>query len=427
MYKKISDNDDSSLILKYSIMAFPLAFLGIPLYIYIPKFYHDYYGVSLEFIGIILFLSRLFDAFIDPLLGVISDKWRLTQHKYFIFFSLGLIFFFNALFYLEQGLSENFSSMWFGICTISIYLCFSLIFINYYNLGLNIVNTDLLKVKLSSFRELSGFLGMIFASISPLLLMNYFYDQGKAFSAYAIIFSFLIFAALIFLPKLSLKDRANKGENFYQTTINNLYYVYKNASLRWLIIIFFINSLPIAITSNLLSFYVDKSLGSQDSMLLFLITYLVSGFLGALICLLFFKSANKINVLLLMMSISAISFSVAYFLDPSTSYIFYFVCVISGIGSGGELVMLPAIASDVLEDNKNYGNTFFALWASCTKITLAIAAGIFLPLISISGNFLPNITLDNKIKFYYAVIPLIIKFISIIMVLIIKAKNLRGL
>jgi MFS family permease len=127
------------------------------------------------------------------------------------------------------------------------------------------------------------------------------------------------------------------------------------------------------------------------------------------------------------MSISAISFSVAYFLDPSTSYIFYFVCVISGIGSGGELVMLPAIASDVLEDNKNYGNTFFALWASCTKITLAIAAGIFLPLISISGNFLPNITLDNKIKFYYAVIPLIIKFISIIMVLIIKAKNLRGL
>lgn len=134
MYKKISDNDDSSLILKYSIMAFPLAFLGIPLYIYIPKFYHDYYGVSLEFIGIILFLSRLFDAFIDPLLGVISDKWRLTQHKYFIFFSLGLIFFFNALFYLEQGLSENFSSMWFCICTISIYLCFSLIFINYYNL-----------------------------------------------------------------------------------------------------------------------------------------------------------------------------------------------------------------------------------------------------------------------------------------------------
>lgn len=421
------NHDDSSLILKYSLMAFPLAFLGIPLYIHIPQFYHDYYGVSLEFIGIILFLSRLFDAFIDPLLGVISDKWHLTQPKYFIFFSLGLVFFFNALFYLDQGLSENFSSWWFAICTISIYLCFSLIFINYYNLGLHIANTDLLKVKLSSFRELFGFLGMIFASIAPLLLINYFYDEGKAFSVYGIIFGFLIFVALIFLPKLSLQAKAANGENFYKTTVSNLHYVYKNSSLRWLIVIFFINSLPVAITSNLLSFYVDKSLGSQGSMPLFLITYLLSGFLGALICLLFFKSANKINALLLMMSISAISFWVAYFLDPSTSYIFYFVCVISGVGAGGEIVMLPAIASCVLEDNKNYGNTFFALWASCTKITLAIAAGIFLPLISISNDFFPNITLDNKIKFYYAVIPLIIKFISIIMIFVIKAKNLRGL
>jgi GPH family glycoside/pentoside/hexuronide:cation symporter len=201
------------------------------------------------------------------------------------------------------------------------------------------------------------------------------------------------------LPKLSLQAKAANGENFYKTTVSNLHYVYKNSSLRWLIVIFFINSLPVAITSNLLSFYVDKSLGSQGSMPLFLITYLLSGFLGALICLLFFKSANKINALLLMMSISAISFWVAYFLDPSTSYIFYFVCVISGVGAGGEIVMLPAIASCVLEDNKNYGNTFFALWASCTKITLAIAAGIFLPLISISNDFFPNITLDNKIKF----------------------------
>lgn len=422
-----SKEHSTSILFKYSIMAFPLSFLGIPLYMHIPKFYHDYYGVSLELIGSILFLSRLLDAFIDPLLGAISDKLNLTQIKYFIFFSFGLIVSFNALFYLQQGLSENFSSLWFSVCTIFIYIFFSLIFINYYNLGLHISAQNSLKVKLSSFRELSSFLGMIFASIMPLLLIKYFHNESKAFIAYGTIFGFLVIISLVFLPKITLEKSPFSNQNLLSTTIDKLYSVLKNLSMRWLILIFFINALPVAITSNLIIFYVDQTLDAQESMPLFLISYLLSGAIGAYICSLFFKSANKMNSLLMMMILSAMSFWVAYFLDTSTSDIFYFVCIISGFGTGGELVMLPAIAASVLEGHENYGNSFFALWASSTKITLAIAAGIFLPLISVSNTFFTEITLNNKIKFYYCIIPLIIKIISIIVVIFIKSKNLRGL
>ncbi len=417
-------DNNSSLLVRYSLMAFPLAFLGVPLYIHLPKFYHDYYGVSLELLGVILLLSRLLDAFVDPLLGVLSDKFHLTQTKYFIFFMFGLIFFFNAFFYPNKSFIKDFMSLWFAGCTVFIYLFFSLVFINYYNLGLYISREDSLKVKLASFREFSSFLGMIFASIVPFLLVRYFGDESKALTIYGIIFSALLVMALIFLPKISLNPLQATNQNFYANTIEQLGYIFKRSSMRSLILIFFINAIPVAITSNLLTFYVDKVLCAEESMPVFLMIYFLAGTLGACSCSLFFKSSNKINSLLLMMITSAMSFSITYFLGSSTSYIFYFICVMSGFGAGGELVMLSAIAADVLEDHQNYGNTFFALWNSSTKITLAIAAGVFLPLISISDNFFVSISLVSKLKVYYALVPLIIKFIAI--VILAKSNNLRG-
>jgi GPH family glycoside/pentoside/hexuronide:cation symporter len=133
--------------LKYGFLAFPLSFLGIPLYMNIPKFYNDYYGISLAKIGLILFAFRVLDAFIDPILGFVSDKFYLTQKKYFTIFAIGLIIFFNGFFHIPQYFSKEEILLCFAVCTICVYLFFSLIFINYYNLGLRLLDEEKLRVK----------------------------------------------------------------------------------------------------------------------------------------------------------------------------------------------------------------------------------------------------------------------------------------
>jgi len=60
--------------LSYGLPAFALAVVGIPVYVHIPKFYTDVVGVNITWVGTILMLARLFDAFSDPLIGVISDR-----------------------------------------------------------------------------------------------------------------------------------------------------------------------------------------------------------------------------------------------------------------------------------------------------------------------------------------------------------------
>ena len=60
----------------YGLPAFALAVVGIPVYVYIPKFYSDVVGIDIAVMGVILMAVRVFDAVSDPLIGVLSDHTR---------------------------------------------------------------------------------------------------------------------------------------------------------------------------------------------------------------------------------------------------------------------------------------------------------------------------------------------------------------
>ena len=64
---------------RYGLMGLPLAFVALPLYVQLPNYYAKQFGMPLATLGAVLLGARLFDAFIDPLLGRWSD--RLYAHS----------------------------------------------------------------------------------------------------------------------------------------------------------------------------------------------------------------------------------------------------------------------------------------------------------------------------------------------------------
>ena len=58
----------------YGLLGLPLAFVALPLYVILPNHYAREFGMPLALLGAILLGARLFDAFIDPLLGRLSDR-----------------------------------------------------------------------------------------------------------------------------------------------------------------------------------------------------------------------------------------------------------------------------------------------------------------------------------------------------------------
>ena len=62
-------------LLAFGFPALPHAFIALPLNIVIPAFYATHTSVTLLQIGVFTSLSRLLDAFLDPLVGYLSDRF----------------------------------------------------------------------------------------------------------------------------------------------------------------------------------------------------------------------------------------------------------------------------------------------------------------------------------------------------------------
>ncbi len=389
------------MLFRYALLALPLSFMGLPLYLHLPKFYHDYYGASLSILGVLLFFLRIFDALLDPLLGSIAHKF--ADKKYLL--GLALICFFNAFFYLPANTGKTLVLMWFTVVTFLSYLAFSIIYINYYHLGLSLSAKNS-SSKIASGREFIGLLGMIVAAILPSLLSNY-YTLGVAFKIYGVIFGALMLLAVFLLPSPTQILPAREKKPF----ITDLKFIWQTPILRKLIMIFFLNSLPMAITANVFSFYVELTLARKADTGLFLFCYLVAASVGA--CSLFGSNINKTKLLRKFLLMSALSFAGAFFIKAENSQLFYVICALSGFALGAEMVILSAMAVDILAPYASYSTIFFGILSSCSKMSLAIAAGVFLPLISASGYLLPEIAIADKILFLYLLTPLILKILVI--------------
>ena len=83
-----------SQLMAYGLLGLPLAMLGIPLYLYLPSYYHHQFGLSLTDIGLALLLARLLDVITDPLIGLLSDRYvAKIQRQWQIVAGFGLLLF----------------------------------------------------------------------------------------------------------------------------------------------------------------------------------------------------------------------------------------------------------------------------------------------------------------------------------------------
>ena len=71
-------------LLQYSLLAMPLAFAGMPLYVHTPDYYATEFGISLSVIGFVLLGLRFFDAIQDPIIGRLSDRYARHRHSIII-------------------------------------------------------------------------------------------------------------------------------------------------------------------------------------------------------------------------------------------------------------------------------------------------------------------------------------------------------
>ncbi len=418
-------NLKKSQIFNYAILAFPLAFVGLPIYVNISDFYAKQFGLNLAIIGFLLLFVRAIDLLQDPFIGYFSDlaAKKNLNHKSLIFISailLAVCFF--LLFNPPQFLEFYGVLIWFVTFLVATYTCFNFAVINFESIAVILAQNENERISLNSAKEFFGLVGILLASITPTLLSHFFEnDLKKIYFFSSLIFgALLIFIILFFFRKVEVSKPNNTNKiNILEVARD----IWKNKIFLRFLIIFLINSIAVSIPAATVIFYVEDVLQAQQNFGIFLAIYFLSGCLFIPFWKNLAQKFNKILIWILSISGSILTFFFAYFLDVANASYFYLVSFSAGIFLGADLIMPPAIIASLIFHKKEKISSHLALWNMTSKMGLMLASSSSLIILGFF-NYQPG-SLEKSgveiIPLIYAIIPCLLKIIVIS--LLIPLKN----
>ena len=406
----------------YAAPAYALAVIGIPVYVYIPKFYTDVVGINVTLLGYILFSVRIFDAVTDPVIGYLSDRTTSRFGRRRPYIALGSIFIAAAMFLLfnPPQAAPSFETIWFGVFIYALFLFWTVVTVPYESLGPEITFDYHERTTLFGIRD--GFLiaGTLAAASSPALIQWIFGlpsnpsgERAKFFWISVVYAPLLIGTALWCV--LSIREQAAQPTENSLGLGAGIRQVMHNKPFIILLAAYTISALGNNLPATLILFYVQYVLQS-DFADLFLMEYFVTGivFLPAWIWM--SRRTGKKAAWLASMAINSGAFVGVFFLGPGDEIMYGVLVFLSGIGFGATLAIPSAIQADVIDydellTGERREGQYIGWWSISKKMAAAVGIGAGLSLLGLAG-YVPNVEQSENVRFtlrvLYALVPSIL-------------------
>jgi Na+/melibiose symporter-like transporter len=414
---------------RYGLMGLPLAFVALPLYVLLPNHYARAFGVPLATLGVLLLAARLFDAIIDPLLGRWSDglfarspavvlRWGAVAAA-----ALGLGF--AALFFPPvRGLQPVL--VWASGALALTYAAYSALSVLHQSWGARLGGDEVQRSRVVAWREGLGLLGVVIASISPAALGL---PATTALLFIALSLAWLAWGRAVSPPFVA--PHAATGQRIgRQSARPSMALPLRRPGFRALLAVFVVNGIASALPATLLLFFVQDRLQAPLSWEpLFLGSYFIC---AALAIPLWLKLVGHIGLsrtwgVGMLLSIAVFVFALA--LGAGDFAGFLLVCALSGAALGTDLALPAALLAGTIADSGDRGQAegaYFGWWNFATKLNLALAAGVALPVLGALG-YVPG-TRDPQalqiLSLAYCLLPCALKLLAAaLLYLLILRKN----
>ncbi len=403
----------------YALPAFSLAVVGIPVYVYIPKFYTDVVGINLPMLGILLFSVRIFDALTDPVMGFISDKIRTPFGRRRPFIAIGSIVLTLAMYQLFNPPHTNpaYETVWFGVWIYLLFLFWTVVTVPYESLGPEITFDYHQRTSLFGMRD--GFLiaGTLMAASLPAIVQLTLSLDGTAaaerskFFWISVIYAPLVIGSCLWCVAV-IKEQPQTMKQPKVKFARGLRTVLQNRPFIVLLAAYTISAIGNNLPATLILYYVEYVLNSKLADL-FLLLYFVTGivFLPGWIRL--SQKIGKKKSWLGAMAINSGAFIGVFFLGPGDAWIYGILVFLSGIGFGATLALPSAIQADVIDydeliSGQRREGQYIGLWSISKKLAAAAGIGIGLAVLGMSG-YQPNVEQTESVKLtlrsLYALVP----------------------
>ncbi|QJC58132.1 putative symporter YjmB [Polaromonas vacuolata] len=412
--------------LAYGLLGLPLAFVALPLYVILPNHYAREFGVPLATLGAILLLARLFDALIDPLLGRLSDRLFARSARAVLIMgglaALLLALGFALLFFPLVSAPDALLA-WAGATLMLTYAGYSALSVAHQSWGARLGGNEAERSRLVAWREGLGLVGVVVASVTPVALGL---PATTAIFFVALAAGWLAWTRSVPPPtkieaalnaetkKTKVADTTNpvKPANTVDTDI---WLPFRSAAFRSLLTVFMLNGIASAVPATLVLFFIQDLLQAPAALEpLFLGSYFLSAALSMPLWLALVKRLGLARTWLCGMLLAIAVFAWASQMGAGQTTAFVVICALSGIALGTDLALPGALLTGVIQANGDSGRAegaYFGWWSFATKLNLALAAGLALPLLALFG-YAPGVntpTALNALLIAYCVLPCLLK------------------
>ncbi|HOI65190.1 MAG TPA: MFS transporter [Thiomonas arsenitoxydans] len=400
-------------LLRYGAPSLAFAFVALPLYVYLPEHYATRYAVPLGYLGAVLLLTRFADALFDPWLGRLADHLlRRGWAKPALLAACSLMFAgFAALFALPALLpfatGEWRFTLLFIAALLLTYLGFSAASIVHQAWGATLGADEAQLARTVAWREGLGLAGVLLAAVVPQL--------GGA-TALVAVFAVALILSLALLrraPDPAPHHAVAHAKLHWRTLLAPLH----NRRFVALLAVFVTSGIAAAIPATLVLFFIRDRLDAAALSGAYLFAYFAAAGLLVPIWLRAVRRWGAARCWLLGMGLAVAAFVWAALLQPGDRWGYALVVVLSGAALGPDLVMPPALLAGVIRAG-GHGNrlegSYFGVWNFATKLNLALAAGLALPLLALFG-YRPG-TLETGVLpplvVAYCLLPSLLKLVS---------------
>jgi len=190
-----------------------------------------------------------------------------------------------------------------------------------------------------------------------------------------------------------------------------------NRRFRGLALVFLLNGIATAVPATLVLFFIEDVIRRPDLAAAFLVAYFAAGAAGLPFWVWLAARVGKARAWLCGMGLAIATFIGAFLLGPGDVAAYFAICLLSGLALGADLALPPSLLADVIDFDEARGagrseGAYFGLWNLMTKLNLALAAGIALPLLagfgySPRGTDAPAALL--ALSTVYALVPCVLK------------------
>jgi len=363
----------------YAAPAAPISALGLPIAVYLPPFYAAEMDLGLSVVGTIFMLTRFWDVLIDPVLGVVSDRFptRWGRRRHWIVLGTPIVMFCALMVFMPAPPA---SALYLLGWLLALYVGWTLLTVSHVSWGAELTAEYHERSLVQGWREAFLIIGMITVLALPAMI-----ERGGAADAgvqrvaamgwfIIILLPLTVGLALWRVPERPAEPHPHLGGR------RALALVVENRPLRRVLLMDLLSGYGGGIVASLFLFVAASALGLKDYASVLLLCYFVSGCLCIAPMLRLSYRWSKHRTLAISSLVNGLALPCVFLIPPGNFPVAVGMFILFGVNMGIGPLLFRSIMADVADEDQVRSGVartglFFSLLIMTNKAGHALAIG----------------------------------------------------